>query len=205
MRPTSFIAPMCAMPTTTVVKTIGAISIFTSLMKPSPSGFIAAARSGSRNPNRTPRAMPQHLDVQVRIEFSSGAMLRQHSTMDPFVPRPSLTRRPPDDALRLGQSALLSPPAAADRPLLRRRRRRARAGALPLAAAAVGAPDAHRAARPERVERRALHARHRRQGVRARHERRAAQSAQLRRHRASVGRPVSLGPDRRRRSTSSTN
>ena len=58
MRPTSFIAPMCAMPTTTVVKTIGAISIFTSLMKPSPSGFIAAARSGETRPKRMPSAMP---------------------------------------------------------------------------------------------------------------------------------------------------
>ena len=58
MRPTSFIAPMCAMPTTTVVKTIGAISIFTSLMKPSPSGFIAAARSGETSPKRMPSAMP---------------------------------------------------------------------------------------------------------------------------------------------------
>ena len=59
-------------------------------------------------------------------------------------------------------------------------------------------PTAHRAARPQRLERRALHARHRRQGVRARHERRAAESAQLRRHRAPVGRPLSLGADRRR-------
>ena len=58
--------------------------------------------------------------------------------------------------------------------------------------------DDSRAARPERVERRALHARHRHQGVRARHERRPAQSAQLRRHRASVGRAVSLRPDGRR-------
>ena len=49
MRPTSFISPMCAMPTTTVVKTIGAISIFTSLMNPSPSGLIAAALSGDTN------------------------------------------------------------------------------------------------------------------------------------------------------------
>ena len=113
-------------------------------------------------------------------------------------------RRPQDDALRLGQSALFSTAARADRPLLRRRRRRARAGALPLAAAAAG--------RIRRcsllhglnaLERRALHERHRQQGVRARHERRPAESAQLRRDRASVGRPVSLGPDGRRRGTSS--
>ena len=48
---------MCAMPTTTVVKTIGAISIFTSLMNPSPSGLIAAARSGETNPKMTPIAI----------------------------------------------------------------------------------------------------------------------------------------------------
>ena len=58
MRPTCFISPMWAMPTTTVVNTIGAMSIFTSLMKPSPSGFISAARSGATNPKITPMAMP---------------------------------------------------------------------------------------------------------------------------------------------------
>ena len=57
MRPTCFIAPICEMPTTTVVNTIGAISILTSLMNPSPSGFMAAARGGSRNPNRAPIAI----------------------------------------------------------------------------------------------------------------------------------------------------
>ena len=46
------------MPTTTVVKTIGAISILTSLMKPSPSGFIATAASGYVAPRITPSAMP---------------------------------------------------------------------------------------------------------------------------------------------------
>jgi hypothetical protein len=46
------------MPTTTVVKTMGAIIIFTSLMNPSPSGFIAAACSGETNPKITPSAMP---------------------------------------------------------------------------------------------------------------------------------------------------
>ena len=49
---------MCAMPTTTVEKTIGAISIFTSLMKPSPSGRIAAPFSGATNPRMMPAAMP---------------------------------------------------------------------------------------------------------------------------------------------------
>ena len=58
MRPTSRIAPMCAMPTTTVENTIGAISIFTSLMKPSPSGRIAAPFSGATNPRMMPAAMP---------------------------------------------------------------------------------------------------------------------------------------------------
>src|SRR3989442_12421757 len=58
IRPTSFIAPMCAMPTTTVENTIGAISIFTSLMNPSPSGRMAAPRSGATNPRTIPAAMP---------------------------------------------------------------------------------------------------------------------------------------------------
>ena len=53
---TAFIV-MWAMPATTVVKTTGAISIFTSLMKPSPSGFIAAARSGASAPKMTPIAI----------------------------------------------------------------------------------------------------------------------------------------------------
>jgi hypothetical protein len=38
---------MPAMPVTTVVKMIGAISILISLMNPSPSGFIAAPQAGS--------------------------------------------------------------------------------------------------------------------------------------------------------------
>ena len=49
---------MWATPTTTVVNTIGAIIILTSLMKPSPSGFMAAAHSGDTNPNSTPSAIP---------------------------------------------------------------------------------------------------------------------------------------------------
>src|SRR5262245_28956596 len=48
---------MWAMPTTTVVNTIGAIIIFTSLMNPSPSGRMAAACSGERKPKRTPIAI----------------------------------------------------------------------------------------------------------------------------------------------------
>ena len=49
---------MCAMPTAIVQNTIGAISILTSLTKPSPRGRIAAAESGAATPNATPRAMP---------------------------------------------------------------------------------------------------------------------------------------------------
>ena len=41
-----FMSPIFAMPTTTVAKMIGAIIILISLMKPSPSGFIAAPRAG---------------------------------------------------------------------------------------------------------------------------------------------------------------
>jgi hypothetical protein len=44
--PTFFMSSMPAMPTTTVQKMIGAMSILMSLMKPSPSGFIFTPRSG---------------------------------------------------------------------------------------------------------------------------------------------------------------
>ena len=50
--------PICAMPTVIVVKMIGAISIRISLMKPSPSGRIAAPCSGQTTPTSTPSAMP---------------------------------------------------------------------------------------------------------------------------------------------------
>ena len=46
MRPTSFMSPIFAMPTTTVPKMIGAIIIRISLMNASPSGFIAAPAPG---------------------------------------------------------------------------------------------------------------------------------------------------------------
>ena len=66
IRPTSFIAPMCAMPTTTVEKMIGAISIFTSLMKPSPSGRMAAPCSGATNPSSDAGGdADQDLDVEA--------------------------------------------------------------------------------------------------------------------------------------------
>ena len=55
--PTDFMLSMPAMPVTTVQKMIGPIIIFTSLMKPSPSGFIFAPVSGKKCPSRTPIAM----------------------------------------------------------------------------------------------------------------------------------------------------
>jgi hypothetical protein len=58
MRPTSFMCPICAMPTVMVVKMIGAISIRISLMKPSPSGRIASPRDGQRMPTSTPSTIP---------------------------------------------------------------------------------------------------------------------------------------------------
>ena len=45
-RPTFFMLPAPAMPSTTVQKMIGAISILTSAMNPSPSGFSATPVSG---------------------------------------------------------------------------------------------------------------------------------------------------------------
>ena len=42
------------MPDTTVQNTIGAISIFTSAMKPSASGFKATACCGEKCPNNVP-------------------------------------------------------------------------------------------------------------------------------------------------------
>ena len=109
----------------------------------------------------------------------------------------SLPRRPPADALRLGQAAPLSAAAAAGGALLRRRRRRTRAGALPLARPAAGPSDVPAAARPRGLELGALHGRHFRQGLGGRLERRPPQPAQLRRHRAPVPRPLSLGADAR--------
>jgi hypothetical protein len=45
------------MPRTTVQKMTGAIIIFTSLMKASPSGFIAVPVAGAKTPSSTPMAM----------------------------------------------------------------------------------------------------------------------------------------------------
>src|SRR5207302_4644397 len=83
--------------------------------------------------------------------------------------------RPRDDVVQLGESATFSAAADAHPTLLRRRRSHARRGRLPLAAQAPRTADARRAARSERLERRALHTRPRRESVRPRHERRAAQ------------------------------
>src|SRR5262245_59359796 len=75
IRPTSRIAPMCAMPTTTVVNTIGAIIIFTSLMNPSPSGRIAAAFSGATNPKNTPIAIATST-CTYRLEYIRPLAMR---------------------------------------------------------------------------------------------------------------------------------
>src|SRR5439155_22035544 len=85
--------------------------------------------------------------------------LRYHRTRGRFRAAPVAAERPPHDALQLGEPALFSGAAAAGAALLRRRARRARRRRLPLAGGPVAAHDARRAARPERVERRALPAR----------------------------------------------
>ena len=58
-------------------------------------------------------------------------------TFEPRIPSP-FHRRPPTDALRLGEAPAVSAAAAAGSALFRRRAGRARAGALPLARAAAG-------------------------------------------------------------------
>jgi hypothetical protein len=57
VRPTFFISSVPAMPSTTVVKMIGAMIILMSLMKASPRGFMAAPHAGSATPNATPAAI----------------------------------------------------------------------------------------------------------------------------------------------------
>ena len=56
-RPTFFRSFIPAMPTATVVKTIGPMSILMSFTKPSPSGFIAMPHSGFSQPSSTPSAI----------------------------------------------------------------------------------------------------------------------------------------------------
>jgi hypothetical protein len=55
--PTFFKSPAPAMPSTTVQKMIGAMIILISLMKPSPSGFMAAPVEGEKAPNSAPHAI----------------------------------------------------------------------------------------------------------------------------------------------------
>src|SRR5437762_9855406 len=92
---------MWAMPATTVVNTIGAIIIRTSLMKPSPSGFIADARSGEANPNSTPRAMPARtwkyrlVNGGLRDELAIGVGPGPPLPHPPDLP-PALLRPTPD-------------------------------------------------------------------------------------------------------------
>src|SRR5258708_183826 len=115
-----------------------------------------------------------------------------------FRPTALAAERPLDDPLQLGQPAVLSTTAGAGAPLFRGRRRHARGRRLSLAPGPLAPADPDRAARAERIERRALHARPRRESVRARYERRAPQSAQLRQYGAPCGRALSFGADRRR-------
>ena len=56
MRPIFLRSLMEATPCTTVQKMIGAIIIFTSLMKPSPSGFSDLPKSGKKAPMIIPSA-----------------------------------------------------------------------------------------------------------------------------------------------------
>ncbi|MNN63318.1 hypothetical protein D3C81_1786890 [compost metagenome] len=55
--PTFFMSSIPAIPITTVQKMTGAIIILISLIKPSPSGFIAVPVSGRKCPSRTPMMM----------------------------------------------------------------------------------------------------------------------------------------------------
>ncbi len=56
-RPTLRMSLMPAMPVAMVRKITGAMIIFTSLMKASPSGFMLAPMSGQKWPSRMPMAM----------------------------------------------------------------------------------------------------------------------------------------------------
>jgi len=56
-RPACLRSFMPAMPTTTVVKTIGPMSILMRFTNPSPSGFMAMPHPGRSHPRRTPRPM----------------------------------------------------------------------------------------------------------------------------------------------------
>src|SRR3954449_6948584 len=93
IRPTSRISPICAMPTTIVVKMIGAISIRISLMNPSPSGRSAApvqARQVRRSRRvQCPRA-PGRRDFCARccsilVALSGPQRLRYGSWLMPYT------------------------------------------------------------------------------------------------------------------------
>src|SRR6266542_1208188 len=85
------------MPVTTVVKTIGAISILTSLMKPSPSGFIFAPNAGKRCPTRAPRITAtmtwKYRLRPSRFTFASCGRLRAVPRCGPGAARHGATRR----------------------------------------------------------------------------------------------------------------
>ncbi len=68
-RPTLSRSRMPAMPVTTVRKITGAMIIFTSLMKPSPSGLRLSPTPGQKWPMVAPQHdRHQHLEIQVPIE-----------------------------------------------------------------------------------------------------------------------------------------
>jgi hypothetical protein len=58
IRPTLRMSLTPAMPCTTVTKMMGAIIMRMSLMKPSPSGFIAEPAPGASQPTTTPISVP---------------------------------------------------------------------------------------------------------------------------------------------------
>ena len=90
---------------------------------------------------------------------------------------------PLDDLVRVGQASSVSHASDSSGQVLRCRRRDARACPLPLAAATVGASNAHRPSRSRKLERRALRPRPRGEGLRRRLQCCQAEPAQLRRDR----------------------
>ena len=84
MRPTLFMSPIFAMPTTTVAKMIGAIIIRISLMNPSPSGLSAAPVARPEVADRDAQHdAHQHLEVQVRVDRRAfGTLCRGHSHLE---------------------------------------------------------------------------------------------------------------------------
>jgi hypothetical protein len=74
-RPIFFTSCMPAMPDTTVQKITGAMIILISLMKPSPSGFMATPPSGRTPEHHAAEDGEQHLHVQDFIKGFSRALL----------------------------------------------------------------------------------------------------------------------------------